>query len=347
MSQRLLSLDVFRGLVMAFMVLVNVPGTGAHVYPPLRHAAWDGWTPTDAVFPSFVWIVGVAISFKRPELPRVLRRSAILFALGLFLYLFPGFDFAHMRILGVLQRLALCYLATALLARWLSPRGMAFAAVALLAVYTWLMMGLGEGRLDVDGNFAHAVDRAILGQHNYAHTKTWDPEGIVSTLTAIVTCILGYLAGGFLAGRTLPRSSSLIPMGVALLAAGAVWAQWMPVNKQLWSPSFTLLMAGMDCVLLAALTWAIDERGWRGPAVTAFTILGMNAIAIYLSHELIDIALQSIPFAGATLRVWLYQTCFAPLAAPVNASLLYALCYTAINWVIAWALWRRNWFLRA
>jgi predicted acyltransferase len=342
MTSRLLSLDAFRGLVIAFMVLVNVPGTGEHVYPLLRHAAWDGWTPTDAVFPSFVWIIGVVLSFKRPELPRVLRRFALLFALGLVLYLLPQFDFAHMRILGVLQRLAICYLATALLARWLTPRGIALAAVTLLAVYTWLMMGVGGGRLDMEGNFAHAVDRAILGQHNYAHTKTWDPEGIVSTLTVIVTCLLGYLAG-----RMLPQWRRLIPFGAALLAAGAAWSLRMPVNKQLWSPSFTLLMAGMDCLLLAALVCLVDEQGWRGLPVTALAILGMNAIAIYLSHELIDIALQSIPFAGTTLRVWIYRTCFAPLAAPVNASLLYALCYTALNWVIAWALWRRNWHLRA
>ncbi|MFN9895378.1 MAG: acyltransferase family protein, partial [Acidobacteriota bacterium] len=248
MQNRLLSLDAFRGLIMAFMVLVNTPGTGAHVYPPLRHAEWHGWTPTDVVFPSFVWIVGVAITLaRRPTMGKTLRRGAVLFGLGLLVYLYPHFDFSTARILGVLQRIAICYVATVAITRWTGVRGQVLWTAGLLAGY-WVLMAVGGGgRFDVEGNFAHTVDRMVLGVHNYANTKTWDPEGIVSTIPAIATCLLGVLAGQVLARKEdlARRCTWLLVMGNLLLAAALVLDHWLPVNKQLWTSSFTLLMAGL------------------------------------------------------------------------------------------------------
>lgn len=364
---RLVSLDVFRGATMAFMILVNTPGDGAHAYWPLRHADWHGWTPTDVVFPSFVWIVGVALTLSlgrrlargasRSVLFRqAARRAAILFVLGVLVYVYPAFDLSTQRILGVLQRIAICYLAASAIYLTTRVRGQIAWAVGLLAAY-WLMMafvpvpGYGSGRLDVQGNFAHFVDRVVLGSHNYRSTRTWDPEGIVSTLPAIATCLLGVLAGQIVGlRRTLgERSVRLLGWGIVLVAAGLVCNIWLPINKKLWTDSFTLLMAGLDFVFLAALVWLVDGLGWRR-AAKPLVIFGMNAIVIYLASEFLDEALGWIHWTGAagkiSLRAWIYTHTFAGLASPYNASLLYAVAYVLAMYLIAWALYRRNWFVR-
>lgn len=234
---RLVSLDAFRGAVMAFMILVNTPGDGRHVYWPLEHAEWHRWTPTDVVFPSFLWIVGLAMTLSlgrklargaaRADLFRTAaRRAAILFVLGVLIYVYPAFDLHTERIMGVLQRIAICYLAAAAIFLGTKLRGQIVWIVSLMAVY-WLLMafvpvpGYGAGRLDVEGNFAHYIDRIVLGSHNYIWTKTWDPEGIVSTLPAIATCLLGVIAGHMVASQ---RS-----LGNAACACSA-WAPscWRP-----------------------------------------------------------------------------------------------------------------------
>jgi predicted acyltransferase len=230
-TSRLVSLDAFRGLTIAFMVLVNTPGDGDYVYAPLRHAEWHGWTPTDVVFPSFMWIAGLAMTLSfarrlesgasRPELMwQALRRSLILYALGLLVYAYPDFDLPTLRLMGVLQRIAICTCAAS--AIWLTTgvRGRIAWVVALLSVYWALMMlvpvpGYGAGRLDVDGNFAHYVDRIVLGRHNYESTVTWDPEGIVSTLPARTWQL-----------RNLRRFESRVPAeggGISIAAHTALW----------------------------------------------------------------------------------------------------------------------------
>lgn len=356
-STRLVSLDAFRGATIALMILVNTPGDGRFVYWPFRHAEWNGWTPTDVVFPSFLWIAGLALtlSFTRRRaggmgrgvlLGQAARRAVILFALGLLVYAFPRFDPATFRIMGVLQRIAICYLAGAAIWLWWGPRGRVAWIVALLAGYWALMMlvpvpGYGAGRLDVEGNFAHYVDHLVLGRHNYASTVTWDPEGIVSTLPAIATLLFGTLAGDvFAQERPLPdRLWTLAGLGAALVVAGLVASHWMPINKKLWTSSFSLFMAGLDFVLLAAMAWIVDVRGWTRPA-RPFVIFGMNAIAVYMVAELLDSALYALD-----LRAPIFATLFAPLASPINASLLYALAYTGLMFALAWALYRRNWFI--
>jgi len=340
------------------MVLVNTPGDGEHVYAPLRHATWHGWTPTDVVFPSFMWIAGLAMTLSfgrrlasgamRSDLMRqTFRRSLILYALGLLVYAYPAFDLPTLRLMGVLQRIAICTCAAA--AIWLTTgvRGRIAWLFALLAVY-WALMafvpvpGYGAGRLDVEGNFAHYVDRIVLGRHNYESTGTWDPEGIVSTLPAIATVLLGTLAGDVMAAsRSMGhRLRSLLAIGVVLIAAGLICDVWLPINKKLWTSSFALFMAGLDFVLFAGFAWAVDVRGWQRP-VRPFVVLGMNAIAVYMVSELLETQLRVM-----RLREALYVRVFAPLASPLNASLLYALAYTLLMFVVAWMLYRRQWFLR-
>ncbi len=367
MAGRLVSLDAFRGLTMAFMILVNAPGDGAHVYWPLRHADWHGWTPTDVVFPSFLWIAGMAItlslgrSLERGDsrgglFRQAARRAAIIFALGVLVYVYPAFDLSTQRILGVLQRIAICYLVASAIFLTTKVRGQIIWLLSLMVVY-WLLMafvpvpGYGAGRLDVEGNFAHYIDRIVLGSHNYLATKTWDPEGIVSTLPAIATCLLGILAGHIVGlPRSLgERSLRLLGWGAVLLAAGLVCNIWLPINKKLWTDSFALFMGGLDFVLFAVFLWVVDGLG-RRRAVKPLVILGMNAILIYLASEFLDEALGWITWNGAggtvSLRAWLYDHLFASLASPYNASLLYSLTYVSVLYLLAWVLYRRGWFVR-
>ncbi len=364
--ERLVSLDAFRGLTMALMILVNNAG-GPVAYGPLNHAEWNGWTITDTVFPSFLWIVGVAITLslgRRVSTAKsrvqllwpILRRAAILFFLGLTVYAFPHFSLSTQRILGVLQRIAICYLIASTIFLFSGLRGQILWIAGLLVAYWMLMMlvpvpGFGTGHLDVDGNFAHYVDWNLLGRHNYAGTVTWDPEGIVSTLPAIATALLGIIAGRILQLREslAERTTKLFVIGSLLLAAGAIVDIWMPINKKLWSDSFVLFMAGLDFVVLAVCIYFVDMRGWKKP-VKPFVILGMNAIAIYLASEYLDEALGAIRWqAGAktiSLHQVIYNNVFAPLASPMNASLLYSITYVLIMFAIAYAMHRRRWFLR-
>lgn len=366
-KERLVSLDAFRGLTIAFMILVNTPGDGSHVYWPLQHADWNGWTPTDVVFPSFLWIVGVAITLSlgsrlaRGDSRAVLfrkaaRRAAILFLLGMLVYVYPGFDFSTQRILGVLQRIAICYLAASAIFLTTKLRGQIIWIVSLLTSY-WLLMalvpvpGYGAGRLDVAGNFAHYIDRIVLGAHNYRWTRTWDPEGIVSTLPAIATCLLGLIGGHILASRESlgKRTVRFFALGVALLAAGLICNTWLPINKKLWTDSFTLFMAGLDFMLFAGFLWLVDGLGWRR-AVKPMVILGMNAIVIYMASELLDEVFEWIHWTGAagkvSLRHWIYSHFFAGIASPYNASLLYAIAYVLLLYLIGWVMYRRRWFVR-
>lgn len=337
---RLASLDAFRGATIALMILVNTAGMFRQQYAPLRHAEWHGWTVTDMVFPSFLWIVGVSIALARPKpVATILRRGAILFGLGLFLYGIPHFDVSTWRILGVLQRIAICYVAVALIHRWFGVRAQIVWTVALLAVYSGLM---SLGTFDVEGNVAHSVDRIVLGAHNYAETKTWDPEGVLSTLPAIATALLGLLAGHLIRRPLVlsERTTWLFLTGNALIVAGLICDSWMPINKKLWTTSFTLFMAGVDYTALAACLWVIDEQGFRRWS-RPFVIFGMNAIAMYMLSELGEVLLTTTGW-----RMAIHDALFASWLSPNNASLAYSLAYTALLFAAAYAMYRRNWFVR-
>lgn len=356
-TQRLVSLDVFRGATMALMVLVNNPGDGSHTYGPLQHAEWNGWTLTDAVFPAFLWIVGASMTLSLNRrlaagVPRlrlfaqVFRRAIILYLLGLVVYAWP-LDLSTQRWLGVLQRIAICYLAASAIYLTTGVRGQLIWSASLLSVY-WLVMklalvpGYGAGHLDVERNFAHYIDSLVLGRHNYAGTKTWDPEGIVSTLPAIATTLFGAMAGHLLRLRRelSERTTWLFLAGNALIAMGLICSTWLPINKKLWTSSFSLFMAGLDFVVFAICLWLVDGVGIKR-AVKPLVVIGMNAITVYMISEVLDEALSA-----TQLRPRLFQTFFAPLASPFNASLLYAVAYTLLMWLIAYGMYRRGWFWR-
>ncbi len=366
-GQRLVSLDAFRGATMALMVLVNTPGDGEHVYGPLRHAEWNGWTPTDVVFPSFMWIVGVALTLslgrriaagvsRAQLLTQAFRRALILYALGLLVYAFPDFNLSTQRLLGVLQRIAICYFIAVAIYLFTRVRGQIVWIVSLLAGY-WLLMalvpvpGYGAGRLDVEGNLAHYIDRIVLGAHNYAQTKTWDPEGIVSTLPAIATILFGIMAGHILRiDRTLARRTAwLLGLGLVLIAAGLICNTWLPINKKLWTSSFALFMAGLDFAIFAIMLWWVDVRG-HVRFMKPLVIMGMNAITVYLASELLEELLNALHFSSGghtvSVRDWLFDALFAPLASPINASVIYAIAYTLLMYVIAFVMYRRHWFVR-
>jgi len=369
---RLLSVDALRGLTVAGMVLVNNPGTWSAVYRPLRHAEWHGWTPTDMVFPFFLFVVGVSISLALgPALERgagglarrVLRRAAVIFALGLLLHALPFFPLATLRIPGVLQRIAVCYLLAALLV--LATRGargwrvQAIAAGALLVAY-WLLMtelaapGQRAGDLSPAGNLAGYVDRLVLGtRHIWQASRVYDPEGILSTLPATATTLLGVLAGHWLrAGQSGARSGGQIVGGLAVGGLGAAALGWLwglsfPVNKPLWTSSYALLMAGLAALALAVCYWAVEVRGRRGWAAP-FAVLGVHALTLYfLSGVMAKVLLiVRVGAGGPRLQAWLFEHLFAPWASPVNASLAYALGYVLLWWALMWALDRSGVRLR-
>jgi predicted acyltransferase len=365
---RLMSLDVFRGVTIAAMMVVNNPGTWQAVYPPLRHAEWHGWTFTDTVFPFFLWIVGVSMTLstaKRIErgedrvrlLGHAFRRASILFGLGLFLTLFPNFHVATVRIPGVLQRIAICYLIAMMIYLWSGIRGqIAWTCVALSSY--WVLMkwvpwpGGSAGVLERGANFATWVDSLFLSGHMYSATKTWDPEGIVSTLPSIATVMFGIFVGHVLRLRKSEgeRASWMFVLGSVLLFLGAFLNNWMPINKSIWTVPFSLFMAGMATLTFATYYWIIDVQGYR-KCFRPFAIYGMNAIAVYVLAGVVVKSLIRIKFAGpdgtqVTLYSWIYTTVFAPFGQPANTSLAFALCFSFVMFLVALGMYRRKWFVR-
>jgi predicted acyltransferase len=362
--QRLVSLDVFRGLTMASMVIVNNPGDWGHVYAPLLHAEWHGWTPTDLIFPFFLFIVGVSITLSRKSASwsSIARRAAIIFALGLFLNGYPRFDLAAWRIPGVLQRIAICYLIAAglyhvLIARKddrLARYALAALGAALALGYWALLMlvpppGGVAGDLTPEGNLGAHLDRALLGGHLWK--PRWDPEGLLSTIPAISTTLFGLVAGLWLrAGTDRARTAyGLLAAGAIGVAVGLLWDTAFPINKPIWTSSYAVFTAGAAAILLGISYWTIDVRGWRG-WTKPFVILGTNAIALYVVSGLLADTLGVIRLAGAdgqpiSLARYLYLSIFVPLASPKNASLLYALANLAVLFVLlAWMYRRRIFF---
>jgi predicted acyltransferase len=356
--------DALRGLTVAAMVLVNNPGTWRAIYPPLRHANWHGWTPTDVIFPFFVYIVGVAIPLalgprlERGErsavLRKVIRRSIVIFGLGLILNGFPWYDWATIRIPGVLQRIAACYLVAAVIYLFTSTRAQAVITAVLLVGY-WLVMalvpvpGYGAGDLSPAGNLAAYIDRAVLGPHIWQYAKVYDPEGILSTVPAIATALLGVLTGtGLRGGRSTDVVAGRLTIaGIAGIVAGELWGFWFPINKSLWTSSYVVLTAGLALIALALCYWLVEVRAYRRWAIP-FAVLGVNALVLFFLSTLVARLLSIIRVGaeGASLQTVLFDRVFAPLASPVNASLAFALTYVIVWWATMWMLYRWNIRLR-
>jgi predicted acyltransferase len=369
---RLMSLDLFRGLTIALMILVNDPGDGPSAYWPLKHAAWNGWTPTDLVFPSFVFIVGVAMAFSfssrlaRGEsrgklLGHVLWRGLVLFALGLFINGFPTrFDPAHLRIYGVLQRIAICYVVTSVLELWTEWRTQLAIAVACLVGY-WVLMrhvpvpgygipGQDIPLLDPDRNIVAWLDRKLLMGHLYEGVR--DPEGLLSTIPAVGGCLLGLLTGKWLrsARSTGAKAAGMAVAGVVAIALGRTWHLWFPINKKLWTSSFVLFTAGVALVCLALCYWLADAKQWRSGWTKPILVFGKNAIAAYVFSEALASTLYAVRVgAGAhstPLQDYLYMHLFEPYASAANASLAYSLVYVFLCWLVMAVLYRRGVFLK-
>ena len=345
------------------MVLVNNPGTWRAVYPPLRHAEWHGWTPTDLIFPFFLFIVGVAIPLAlgrrlaagEPHgavLAKILRRSVVIFALGLVLHAVPDFDFANIRIPGVLQRIAVCYLVASLLFVYTGWRTQAGLAVALLLGYWAALMlvpvpGFGRGHLDPQGNLAAFIDRMLLGPHIWRAARVYDPEGILSTLPAIATTLLGVLTGGWLrvARRPSVTARGLFAAGIVGVGLGELWGVWLPINKALWTSSYAVLTAGAALLGLAVCYWLVEVRGFRA-WTRPFVILGVNALVLFFLSSLVARLLIVIKVPRESgqgpLHALLFDRFFAPWATPINASLAYAIAYLAFWLAVMWVLDRRG-----
>lgn len=366
-GNRLLSLDFFRGLTIAGMILVNNPGSWAHVYPPLLHAGWHGWTPTDLIFPFFLFIVGVSItlSLTTTKLTRlstgeiylkIVRRSLILFALGLFLNGFPFYDLGTLRIPGVLQRIAVCYFFASVVFLNGDLKMQAFWTVALMLVY-WAFMqwfpvpGAGPGSYAPGENFSAWLDGLVLEGHMWSQTGNWDPEGIFSTLPAISTTLFGVLAGDLLKrDMTGTRKTGwMLACGIAAVAAGAAWHHWLPINKNLWTSSYALFMSGLALLFLAASYYLIDVRGWRrgtGP----FRVYGMNAITVFVLSGVVGRLLYLVKWdagnGAVTLKEWLFETFFLSWLSPLNASLGYALAFVFLSYLAMYYLYKKQIFIK-
>jgi predicted acyltransferase len=361
---RLASLDIFRGATIASMTLVNNPGDWSHLYPPLEHAAWHGWTLTDTVFPFFLWIVGLSMTLstaKRLErgannrqlLRHALRRALALFALGIGMGLVWNWNFSTLRLPGVLQRIAVCYFIATVILLWTRWRGQVLWLAGLLTVY-WMAMtlipvpGYGPGRLDLKvGNFAQWIDSLVLSGHMWSQTKPWDPEGLFSTLPAIGTCLAGVLAGHLLRSRLTPEQKTAwyCVGGALVMGAAEVLSIWMPINKNLWTPTFTLFMGGLASLCFGCWYWLADVQGWAG-WFQPLRIFGLNAIAVFVASGEVAIACERLHVGRLSLGQWFFQTVCAPAGNPYIASELFALAHVALMLAIAWTMYRRGWFLK-
>ena len=374
-AQRLHSLDAFRGATIAAMVLVNDPGSLDHIYPQLKHAAWHGWTFTDWIFPFFLFIVGVSMTFsfdrrmeegaeRRLLVRHIVRRSVIIFALGLFVngfpfWLNPDFSLSTFRIPGVLQRIAICYLLAGVIVLRTTARGQAGWIVGLLGLY-WLMVklipvpGYGAGNLEPEGNLLWYVDSTILSGHTWVHAPAqgFDPEGTISTIPAIATTLIGFLTGHWIRSARMGEEKTvwMFVIGHVLLLLGLILDMWLPINKNMWTSSYVVFMGGWSLISLATFYWLIDVRGyirWSKP----FIILGRNAIALFVLAETVWTTLWVVSWTGSdgtaiALHDFLFDTIFAPLASPINASLFFAIGYVLLIFIVGWMLHRRNLFIR-
>jgi predicted acyltransferase len=365
LSQRYLALDVFRGMTIATMILVNNPGSWSYIYAPLEHSKWHGCTPTDLVFPFFLFIVGASMFFSFSKynssldgksLLKVLKRTALIFLIGLFLNSFPQWltDYSKLRIMGVLQRIALAYGIGAVIVLAFNKKYLPYIAASILLIYWGILYFLGgSDPYSLAGNIAPKFDSLILGQsHLYkGFGITFDPEGLMSTLPSIATVIIGYMAGGLISRTEKSRIPlNLLICGAAGVVIGLVWSLVFPINKPLWTSSYVIYTAGMACIILAILIWIIDLKGYK-KWTSFFVVFGMNPLFIFalsgiwarILGRIIKIHQGDSVVTGYN---WLYLNIFKPIAGNINGSLLFALAHIVVFWFICRVLYKRKIFIK-
>ena len=381
MNQRFYSLDVFRGATVCLMIMVNNPGSWSHIYPPLDHAPWHGLTPTDLVFPFFLFAVGNALAFVMPKLiasgdasfwNKVLRRSLLIFGIGLFLtwwpfvkwsgdnlvvkpwsYLDDKGNLQGVRILGVLARIAICYFFASVIIYYLKPRAAFFTGLILLLAYWALCFLLGEQNdpYSMTGWFGNKVDKSVLGlTHMYkGEGMAFDPEGIMSTMPAIVNVIFGFLVGDYIQkkGKNFEMLSGLFVIGVALLITGFCWDMVFPINKKIWTSSYTVYTTGLAIITIATMIYLIEFKNIKGGLARFFDVFGKNALFVFalsafLPKGLALIRIENGLNAKGVMTYynpwsWLYQKVLINIPGdPRIGSLLYALCVITFMWAICY-----------
>jgi predicted acyltransferase len=365
---RNLALDVLRGMTVCFMIIVNMPGSGAKPFSPLEHAAWHGFTPTDLVFPSFLFVVGNAMAFAMKKFDamsnaqvvwKILKRSAIIFLLGYLLYWFPFFrptesgtwelsPISHTRIFGVLQRIGLCYGIASLMV-WFLPKRMVWILGAVFLLGYWAILYLG-GDYTLQGNAALKLDLALLGPNHLYNGEgiPFDPEGILSTLPAVVNVLIGYYTGVFVRdrGSNYETVAKLMVAGAAMLVLAYFWHHLFPINKKLWTSPFVLYTCGLAMMILGALIYLVDIQGKKSWA-PFFTVFGKNPLFIYLLSEVLGILLWTFHAGdGETLYQWLNTAVYQRLAPGPFGSLLFALSVMLTCWLAGWWMDRRKLYVR-
>ncbi len=363
-NERLVSLDAFRGLTILLMIVVNTPGSWAYVYPPLRHSEWHGATPTDLVFPFFLFIVGVAMwfSFKsynhkisQAAFYKIIKRTTLIFLIGLLLNAFPKFSFEHLRIMGVLQRIALAYgfasvavLVLPKIGRWL------FLAVILMGYWVLMYTMGGSDSYSLEHNFARGIDISIFGDsHVYkGFGIAFDPEGLLSTLPAAINVVLGYLVGEIIATAKDFKKiiGKLIPLGIAGILIGLLWDLVFPINKPIWTSSYVVYTAGIALLVLSLFIWIIDIKGFK-KWTTPLLIYGTNPLLIFvLSIVWVKIIIYLVHFGQGDDRIsgysWLYQVVFVPIGGNMFGSLLFALFHGVLFWAVGLVLYKKKIFLK-
>ena len=371
-SERLVSLDVFRGITIAGMLLVNNPGNWGAIYGPLEHAAWNGWTPTDLIFPFFLFIVGVSMTFSFAKaieqgaargdlLRKSLKRAALIFLVGLLIHGFPHYiaNLPTLRIPGVLQRIAIAFAIASIVVLYADIKGIVITIAALLFSY-WMLQTLVPvpdtgfaGVLKPGLDLGAWIDRTVFGtKHLWIESKTWDPEGLLSTIPAVGTALLGVLTGYWVRSNRsqMEKVVGLFVAGNVAMVVGILWGYVFPINKALWTSSYVIFTAGMACQFLAMCYFLIDVKGYRW-WTKPFVVFGMNAIAAFFLSSVGARTLNLIKVAGAdgapiALKTFIFRNAYVPYFSPLNASLAYAITYVLFWLGVLWVMYNRKIFIK-
>ncbi len=380
-ASRFYSLDVFRGATVALMILVNNPGSWAHIYSPLKHAKWHGVTPTDLVFPFFLFAVGNAIAYVIPRFEKsgavtfwkkIIKRTLLIFFIGLFLNWFPfiKYDeqgdliakpFAQLRFLGVLQRIALCYFFASVIIYYAKLRGAFTISCVLLLAYWFICIAANPSDpFSLQGWFGTEIDTQLLGSTHMYHGAglAFEPEGLLSLPAAIVQVIFGYIAGNYIIqkGKTPEMVNGLFVGGSVLIATGFFWDMFFPINKQIWTSSYTVYTTGLALLVIAVMIYMIEFKNYKGRWSRFFNVFGKNALFIFVLSGILPRLLALIRIPGEIINnkqtyfsplSWFYEKICNPFFTdPRNASLLYAICFITVMWLLAWVLDKKKIYIK-